>query len=108
MELSEHNSFSLFLTSSSSDSQSLSAVNLSISSVFSKSCLWIICFVKSLLSPQKLHSNISLNISIKKILSTPTTVFIEEGVEPSTSTRLVGAKSSDSIESRLKAMGYIK
>ncbi len=45
---------------------------------------------------------------IANISGTPTTVFIEEGVEPSTSTRLVGAKSSDSIESRLKAMGYIK
>lgn len=39
---------------------------------------------------------------------TPTTVFIEEGVEKNTSTRLVGTKSSTEIENRLKALGYIK
>lgn len=46
--------------------------------------------------------------SIANISGTPTTVFIEEGEEGSTTTRIVGAKGSDAIESRLKAMGYIK
>lgn len=39
---------------------------------------------------------------------TPTTVFIENGTETNTSTRLVGTKSSSEIENRLKALGYIK
>lgn len=39
---------------------------------------------------------------------TPTTIFIEKGVETNTSTRLVGTKTSTEIESRLKALGYIK
>ncbi len=39
---------------------------------------------------------------------TPTTVFIENGEETNTSTRLVGTKTSSEIENRLKALGYIK
>jgi predicted bacteriocin transport accessory protein len=39
---------------------------------------------------------------------TPTTVFIKEGQETSTSTRLGGNRSSSDIIKRLKAMGYIK
>ena len=46
--------------------------------------------------------------NIANISGTPTTVFIVDGEEASTATRLVGAKSTDSIISRLKAMGYIK
>ncbi len=46
--------------------------------------------------------------NIANINGTPTTVFIENGEEESTTTRLVGAKSVEAIESRLKAMGYIK
>ncbi len=38
---------------------------------------------------------------------TPTTVFIENGVEKSTSTRIIGAKKRDVILARLKAMKYI-
>lgn len=39
---------------------------------------------------------------------TPTTIFIEDGAEQNTSTRLYGAKNESKIVSRLKAMGYIK
>lgn len=39
---------------------------------------------------------------------TPTTVFIENGAETSTSTRLVGTKTASEIENRLKALKYIK
>lgn len=39
---------------------------------------------------------------------TPTTIFIENGEETNTSTRLVGTKTSSEIENRLKALGYIK
>lgn len=39
---------------------------------------------------------------------TPTTIFIENGTETNTSTRLVGTKQSSEIESRLKALGYIE
>ena len=46
--------------------------------------------------------------NIANINGTPTTVFIENGEEGSTTTRLIGAKSVEAIESRLKAMGYIK
>lgn len=46
--------------------------------------------------------------NIANVSGTPTTVFITEGTEVSSNTRLVGAKSVDAIESRLKAMGYIK
>ena len=45
--------------------------------------------------------------NIANISGTPTTVFIVDGEETSTATRLVGAKSTDAIVSRLKAMGYI-
>lgn len=40
--------------------------------------------------------------------STPTTIFITEGQEHSTTSRIVGAVKKDSIVSRLKAMGYIQ
>ena len=40
--------------------------------------------------------------------STPTTIFIANGQEHSTTSRIVGAVKKDSIISRLKAMGYIK
>lgn len=39
---------------------------------------------------------------------TPTTVFITNGEEKTTSTRLVGNRPSSDIIKRLKAMGYIK
>lgn len=39
---------------------------------------------------------------------TPTTVFIENGVEKNTSNRLVGSASPSKIVSRLKALGYIE
>ena len=45
---------------------------------------------------------------IANVSATPTTIFIENGVEKSTSTRLKRESSSDKIESRLKAVGYIK
>jgi predicted bacteriocin transport accessory protein len=45
--------------------------------------------------------------NIANISGTPTTVFIVNGEETSTATRIVGAKSTDAIISRLKAMGYI-
>lgn len=46
--------------------------------------------------------------NIANISGTPTTVFIFDGEETSSTTRITGAKSIDAIESRLKAMGYIK
>ena len=46
---------------------------------------------------------------IASISGTPTTVFIEEGQEKSTATRIKGAgHSKRAIKNRLKAMGYIK
>lgn len=39
---------------------------------------------------------------------TPNTVFIENGEEKNTSSRITGNKSKDKIISRLKAMGYIE
>lgn len=45
---------------------------------------------------------------IANISGTPTTIFIVNGEEKSTSTRLVGEANSDKIETRLKALGYIK
>ena len=38
---------------------------------------------------------------------TPATVFIEDGEEKSTSTRMIGSKKRDAIIQRLKAMKYI-
>lgn len=38
---------------------------------------------------------------------TPATIFIENGEEKSTSTRIIGAKKRDVIINRLKAMKYI-
>lgn len=46
--------------------------------------------------------------SIANITGTPTTIFIVDGEEKSTSTRIVGESKPDAIERRLKAMGYIK
>ncbi len=45
---------------------------------------------------------------IANISGTPATVFIEDGVETKTSTRLSGTKSESKIVSRLKSLGYIK
>ncbi len=59
---------------------------------------------KDLLSEEE---EIQLN-NIANISGTPTTVFITDGEEKSTSTRISGAKPVDAIKSRLKAMGYIK
>lgn len=39
---------------------------------------------------------------------TPTTIFIRDGQEISTSVRLVGSKSKSQIISRLESLGYIK
>lgn len=44
---------------------------------------------------------------IANVTSTPTTVFIEDGEEKSTSQRLVGTVNEDKVISRLKALGYI-
>jgi len=46
--------------------------------------------------------------NIANISGTPTTVFIVNGEEENTATRIVGSKGNDVIKSRLKAMGYIK
>lgn len=46
--------------------------------------------------------------TVANVSGTPTTVFIENGVEKSTSTRLKGEATADKIEARLKAVGYIK
>jgi predicted bacteriocin transport accessory protein len=45
---------------------------------------------------------------VANISGTPTTIFIENGTETNTSTRLVGTKNASQIENRLKALGYIK
>ncbi len=45
---------------------------------------------------------------IANISGTPTTVFIVDGEEANTANRLVGEATKTKIESRLKAMGYIK
>ena len=45
---------------------------------------------------------------IANFSGTPTTVFIKDGVEESTATRLSGNQSKSKIISRLKTMGYIK
>ena len=44
---------------------------------------------------------------IASITGTPTTVFISEGSEIATATRIHGAASKGTIISRFKAMGYI-
>lgn len=44
---------------------------------------------------------------IANISGTPTTVFIHEGAEIATATRIHGSTSKDKIISRFKAMGYI-
>ncbi|MBQ4031097.1 MAG: thioredoxin family protein [Bacilli bacterium] len=46
--------------------------------------------------------------NIANISGTPATIFIIDGEEKSSSTRISGARSTDVIVSRLKAMGYIK
>ncbi len=51
------------------------------------------------------------NAKLKDIANTsgtPTTIFIENGSEANTSSRLVGTKTSSEIERRLKSLGYIK
>ena len=45
---------------------------------------------------------------IANISGTPTTLFIEKGIEKNTSTRIVGSTNSTKIINRFKAMGYIK
>ncbi len=45
---------------------------------------------------------------IANVTSTPTTVFIDNGEEKSTSQRLVGTVTEDRVIKRLKALGYIK
>ena len=45
---------------------------------------------------------------ICNVSGTPTTIFIENGEEKNTSSRLVGSKSQEQIIQRFKAMGYIK
>lgn len=42
------------------------------------------------------------------VSGTPTTIFVKDGEEISTSNRLIGNVSSDKIVSRLKALDYIK
>ena len=46
--------------------------------------------------------------SIANVSGTPTTVFIVDGEEKSTATRLKGEATADKIEARLKALGYIE
>ncbi|MBQ8659238.1 MAG: thioredoxin family protein [Bacilli bacterium] len=46
--------------------------------------------------------------NIANTSGTPTTIFIKDGEEVSTATRLVGNKPTSDIIKRLKAMGYIK
>jgi len=46
--------------------------------------------------------------AIANVAGTPTTVFITEGEEKSTTDRLVGAVPRKNIISRFKSMGYIK
>ena len=45
---------------------------------------------------------------ICNVSGTPTTIFIENGEEKNTSSRLVGERTQDQIINRFKAMGYIK
>ena len=45
---------------------------------------------------------------IANISGTPTTIFIENGTEKSTTSRIKGAAKKQDIISRLKAMGYIE
>ena len=45
---------------------------------------------------------------IANISGTPTTLFVENGIEKNTSTRIVGSTNSTKIINRFKAMGYIK
>ncbi len=45
---------------------------------------------------------------IANVGGTPATVFIEEGIEKNSSTRLSGTKSASKLVQRFKAMGYIK
>ena len=47
-------------------------------------------------------------LTIANYSGTPTTVFIQNGEEKNTANRIVGESSIDKIESRLKALGYIK
>lgn len=47
-------------------------------------------------------------IDIASANGTPTTIFINEGVEINTSTRLKGTQGKTKIINRLKAMGYIE
>ena len=53
------------------------------------------------------EETIRLN-NIANISGTPATIFIVDGAEGSTATRISGAKSTEAIISRLEAMGYIK
>ncbi len=46
--------------------------------------------------------------SIANVSGTPTTLFIEKGEEKSVVNRIVGSTDRRSIESRLKATGYIE
>ena len=46
--------------------------------------------------------------AIANVAGTPTTVFITEGEEKSTTDRLIGAVPKKNIISRFKSMGYIK
>lgn len=51
------------------------------------------------------------NIKLKAIANvdgTPNTIFIENGAEKNTASRLAGTVSESKLVSRLKAMGYIK
>jgi len=45
---------------------------------------------------------------ICNVSGTPTTLFIENGEEKNTSSRLVGERTQEQIIKRFKAMGYIK
>lgn len=45
---------------------------------------------------------------IANVSGTPTTIFIENGKEKTTTNRLVGPASQSKIVSRLKSLGYIK
>ena len=45
---------------------------------------------------------------ICNVSATPTTIFIENGEEKNTSSRLVGSRDKDQIIQRFKAMGYIE
>ena len=46
--------------------------------------------------------------TVANISGTPTTAFIKDGEETSTSNRLVGSASKKTIETRFKDMGYLK